>query len=373
MPAEFRVLELAGLPRERGRQHGETLRDEIHAHLARWLQYLHDETGRDPRAYLKQFIADTHFIPAAECWTPDLLDELRGIAEGANAEFDLIYGRMLSDEEPWYRLGVKFGDGIFGEHCSALGVCEAGQAHPIIAQNMDTAWVMDGAQILLRIKEPGSPIEALVFTAAGKISLAGMNNFGVGICCNTVLQLDYAIDGLPEDFVVRGVLKQHSLAEALAFMRSVKHASGQNYIVGGRDGIVDVECSANKVIEYRPLPGVNRLYHTNHPLANDDQSIFQRRLNRLGEDNRKKFGSSTTTYDRFETLNRLMSDLSMPVTIERIKDILSMHEGGSPVCIDRGASKLVTLGCLIMELSDEPKLHVAPGPPCSTPFQTYET
>ncbi len=207
-------LVLNGTPRERGRQHGETLREKIHAHLARWLDFLGEDTGLDPRRYLAQMLADTNFIPAAERWTPDLLDELRGIAEGAKADFDLIFGRMLSDEEPWYRLGVKLGEGVFGENCSTLGVFEAGQPHPVIAQNMDTAWVMDGAQTLLHIKEPGQAVEALVFTAAGKISLCGMNNFGVGICCNTVLQLDYCADGLAEDFVVRCVLQRRSLAEA---------------------------------------------------------------------------------------------------------------------------------------------------------------
>ncbi len=154
-------------------------------------------------------------------------------------------------------------------------------------------------------------------------------------------------------------------------MRIIKNASGQNYIVGGREGMVDVECSANQVVEYRPLPGVNRLYHTNHPLASDDQSIFQRRLKRHGEEKRKSLGSSVTTYNRFETLSQMMGDLSVPVTVERIKEILSTHTGGSPICIDRGTSKLVTLGSVIMELGSEPKFHVAPGPPCSTPYQTY--
>jgi hypothetical protein len=40
------------------------------------------------------------------------------------------------------------------------------------------------------------------------------------------------------------------------------------------------------------------------------------------------------------------------------------------VCIDGDGDK-ITLGCLIMELSLPPVLHVAPGPPCSTPFATY--
>lgn len=27
--------------------------------------------------------------------------------------------------------------------------------------------------------------------------------------------------------------------------------------------------------------------------------------------------------------------------------------------------------CLIMELADQPRLHVSSGPPCSTEFRTY--
>lgn len=369
--ASLQLLVLDAMPRQRGQIHGETLAGRIHTHLERWLHFLGEETGLEPRRYLRQFLADTDFIPAAEKWTPDLLEELRGIAEGSRADFDLIFARMLSDEEPWYRLGVKFGDGVFGEHCSALGVHEPGQPHPIIAQNMDTAFVMDGSQVVLHIKQPGSPVEALVFTAAGKISLCGLNNFGVGICCNTLLQLDYRTDGLAEDFVVRGVLQQRSLADALAFMRRIEHASGQNYIIGGREGIVDLECSAHKVVEQRPRPQANRLYHTNHPLANDDQAIFRRRLERHGEANRRQLASSTTTYDRYATLQAKAGDFSAGLTLERIKEILCTHEGGAPICIDRGAGKLVTLGSLIMELGERPLLHAAGGPPCSTPYQVF--
>ena len=40
------------------------------------------------------------------------------------------------------------------------------------------------------------------------------------------------------------------------------------FVIGGPDGIIDVECSAGKVVRYSA--GSGRVWHTNHPLANDD-------------------------------------------------------------------------------------------------------
>ena len=54
------------------------------------------------------------------------------------------------------------------------------------------------------------------------------------------------------------------------FLHRVKHASGQNYVVGGPAQVYSFECSANKVSRFQPpgRPGV--VWHTNHPLASDD-------------------------------------------------------------------------------------------------------
>ena len=81
---KLEVLVLEGTARERGRAHGEALRDLIHEHHSRWLDALQKQTGMDEQLYLDRLLAETNFMPAIERWTPDLLDEVRGIAEGAN-------------------------------------------------------------------------------------------------------------------------------------------------------------------------------------------------------------------------------------------------------------------------------------------------
>ena len=366
--ADIHILILEGSPRQRGQTHGESLKPLIHEHIDRWKHNIQTDLGMDPDVYLTQFIEETNFLPAIRRWTPDLLEEVEGIAEGAGLDFDTVFARQLSDEEPWFRLEKKL-ERSWGapEQCTAVGVDSQGEMPAIVAQNMDTPSYYDGYQVLLHIKHPNSDLEAFVFTIAGKISLAGMNNAPFGICCNTVLQLDYAKDGLPEDFIVRGALAQPSFEESLAFLRQVKHASGQNYVIGGPERVLSLECSANTIVEFTPYPGANRVYHTNHPIVNDDQEIHRQRLAAMTSAQREALETAYTGYKRFQTMERHLGDPEELITIDKIKTALSSHDG--PVCIDD--PKKITLGCLIMELSSNPTLQLASGPPCSTPFKTY--
>ena len=95
-------------------------------------------------------------------------------------------------------------------------------------QNMDLEGLRNGFQVLLHIKYPGSTHEVMVVSNAGCIGWNGMNNKGIGICCNTLLQLSNCRDGLPVNCIVRGVLEQTTEVDAVKFVQQVKHASGQN-------------------------------------------------------------------------------------------------------------------------------------------------
>ena len=369
----IRELELTGTPRERGRAHGEALRSLVHEHLERWRDALAADLGVEPERYVERFLAATNFLPAIERWTPELLDEVRGIAEGAGTDFRFTFARQLSDEEPWYRREVKNGLGA-ARGCSSIGA-DARDGQPlIVAQNMDLPTWWDGHQVLLRIREPDGH-QILVFTVAGKISLCGLNSAGLGICCNTLSQLDYARDGLAEDFVVRGYLRHRSPQAGLEFMRRIKHASGQNYTVPGPDGrALNLECSARSVTEYRPWPGADRVYHTNHPLTNPDRALYEAHTRGLSDDELyQRYGGSSAL--RFDEFVRWFGAPARPVTVERIKAALSSRNppaGPLSRTGEAGGRKdQFTLGSLIMECAATSRLYLAPGPPHCTDFSLY--
>jgi predicted choloylglycine hydrolase len=366
----LRVLTLEGSPRQRGQQHGEEMREPIGRFLDLYRENIQQDTGLDAQTYFNRFFARTNFLPAIEKYAPDLLDEVRGIAEGSSRSFEEVLARQLSDEDPWFRQMIKFGRTI-PENCSSLGTTETVKS--LIAQNMDSPAYYDGFQMLLRVREPDSDIESLVFTAAGKLSLAGMNNKGVGICCNTVLQLDFNPQGLPEDFIVRKVLQKNNLKEVVGFMRTVPHASGQNYLLGDPTQIIDLECSAHMVTEVPYNHETKRVCHTNHPLVNNDTQSWDELWARGKKEAPHlidQMKARMTTFERMAALKHEIEDNQI-LDINRAAKILSDHT--APVCLHHIHRGNYTLGCLIMELSKEnPCLVIAGGPPCSTPFRTYK-
>jgi len=368
---DFQVLTLEGSPRERGQIHGEALKPKILEFLGGWKEGLGKATGMNPKKYLEQFVEETGFLAAVERWAPDLLEEVRGIADGCGVDSKTIFANQLADEEWWYRREKKLRPASREpKSCSGLGIFGQEDGRPLLAQNMDVPDCYDGYQVLLHVKDPASPVESFVFTAAGFIALNGLNNRSVGICCNTLAQLNHATDGLPVAFIVRTVLAQSSQKDAIDFIHRIKHASGQNYIIGGPQEILDFECSAGKVRQFAPNPGATRVYHTNHPLVNDDQEMFGEMLKKLSPEQRHRMDAGqTNSRARFDFLENQLSDISEAITVEKIKAILSSHQ--VPVCRDRKKGRGLTLGCSIVELSSPPVLHLAPGPPCSTAFHRF--
>jgi predicted choloylglycine hydrolase len=364
------VLVLEGSPRKRGQIQGESLKSKICDCVNLWKEDIHKSLEIDPNDYISQFLEETDFQIAIEKWAPDLLEEVKGMAEASGLDFKTIFSYQLGDEDYWYRRN-KILHKIHSkdERCSALGVFGQKNSAPLLAQNMDIESYYDGYEVLLHIKYSDSSLEAFVFTVAGYLALTGLNNQPVGICCNTLPQLDYSPQGLPVVYIVRTVLEKSNLAEAENFIHEIRHASGQNYTIGDSQRIKAFECSSNKVIKFTPYEGATRVYHTNHPLVNDDQSVYKELRKKYPLKEKRKGPSNSEV--RFNFLEKELKDPSKKITEETIKSILGSHE--VPICFHKetGGGEM-TFGCLIMSLSSSPVLHLAPGPPCSTEFSVYK-
>lgn len=302
--------------------------------------------------FIARFLERTNFLPAIKKWTPDLLEEVRGISDGAGVAFDTILVFQMADE-----IWARNGD-VVGDHCSSIGVNKHSGSPSFVGQTMDIPWLYQGYQTLLRIKHENSTLESYVLTAAGLIGLNGLNNSPVAINCNTLLQLKSSRDGLPVAFVVRAVLEKKTLEEATAFLRSVGHASGQNYIVGDKEKAISLECSANKIVPFAPLANAGVTYHTNHPLANDDYTpAYAASLKR------PFYGTSG---HRLASLESRLKTPSRPIDLELIKTALSSRDSeAAPVSND------LTFACTVMVLSAKPELHVTVGRPDQNPFQVF--
>jgi isopenicillin-N N-acyltransferase-like protein len=347
----LRIVEVSGSPRELGRAHGEELRTTIAEGLQNWLEVIATETGLRTDDYVASFLASTDFLTAIETHTPDCLEEVRGIAEGARQSFDVMLAYQLMDEEWWYRDSLAMSRRASFHACSAVGIVhEAGTS--LVAQNMDLPSHYDGTQVLLRLRPSDGP-ETMLFSPSGILGTTGLNQEGVAVCVNALPHLRHRTSGLPVGFVIRGLLAKRTLADAVTVLQAVPHATGQNYLLGEPGAIGDFECSPGQVSEVKPSGSL--IKHTNHPLANED----------IDPEEAGQAEYRSTTRARLATLERELDGLGATATVDDVARTLS--DRAAPVSVPRG-SDWMTLGSVIMELSSEPVLHIAPGPPADTAY-----
>ena len=349
---KLRVVDLAGTPYQMGMVHGQTLKMEIRELVKRWKEDLERTYRVTAQVFVQNLLKKTDFKPAIERWTPGLLDEVRGIADGAGVDFDTMYAYQLVDE-------IWAMDADLGlSKCTAIASGKRNGNPAYVAQTLDIPAFYHGFQTVLRIRDKRENLEALVFTIPGVVAGNGLNSRSVAVCVNAVTQLAYSPKGLPVAFVIRGILRQESYEQAVKFLQDIPPAAPQNYVIGGPENVACFERSAGKMSKFIPFKGAEFTYHTNHPLINDD--FNPRFLESL-----KRQGMTLEIYrahcPRFNYLSRVLKDNSAAVDLVSLEAIFKNRAAG--------INNAGTYGCAIMVLGDKPELHISPGRPDEEPFQ----
>jgi sugar phosphate isomerase/epimerase len=352
---KLRVLELKGTPYMRGRTHGQSLKPEIQELVKRWKADIEKAYSVPATTYIHKLLEASDFKPAIERWTPGLLDEVRGIADGAGIDFETMYAFQLIDET------LVMSDDLGLSKCTTIGVRSRGDSPALVAQNLDIPGYYHGFQTVLRIEGSDEEPAALVFTIPGVVAANGLNDCSVAVCVNAVTQLAYSAKGLPVAFTVRGILRQKTYQDAVRFLKEIQPAAPQNYVIGGPKEAAGFERSASRMVEFIPFDGAEFTYHTNHPMVNDD-------LNSKFIEGLKKRGMTLEAYKalcpRFKFLGETFKDNAAIPDLAVLKRVFADRKSG--------INNAETYGCTIMVLGDHPELHIAPGRPDTEPFEVLD-
>jgi hypothetical protein len=348
----LRVVDLTGTPYEMGRIHGRTLKPEILELLKRWKKDLTRTYEVPAEVFIRNLLKKTDFQPAIARWTPGLLDEVRGIADGAGVDFDTIYAYQLVDE-------IWAMDADLGlPKCTSVAAGKRNGNPAYVAQTLDIPAFYHGFQTVLRLRDNGENPETLVFTIPGVVAANGLNSRSVGVCVNAVTQLAYSPKGLPVAFIIRGILRQRSYEEAVKFLQDIQPAAPQNYVIGGPGEAASFERSAGKMSRFIPFAGAEFTYHTNHPLINDD-------FNPRFPETLKRTGITLEMYralcPRFNFLGQTLKDNAATIDLTTLTTLFRNR--------DSGINNPTTYGCTIMVLGEDPELHISPGRPDEEPFK----
>ncbi|MDL2248576.1 C45 family autoproteolytic acyltransferase/hydrolase, partial [Tyzzerella sp. OttesenSCG-928-J15] len=95
-----RYVKVTGSPRERGIAIGKELKSEIMANYKNQVRYY---KGKEDYDYAEWEEMSKRYLPMIEKWAPDVLEELKGMAEGAEMEFEKIIALTTAYEKSFDR------------------------------------------------------------------------------------------------------------------------------------------------------------------------------------------------------------------------------------------------------------------------------
>ncbi|WP_449280882.1 C45 family autoproteolytic acyltransferase/hydolase [Leucobacter sp.] len=311
------------------------------------------------------------FAPAIEEHFPELLVELRGIADGAGLSFADVLAMNCRTEVLW-RAAVRQAEGVApwlrGECSSfALEPDRTAEGRALVGQNWDWLDVLADGVVVLEVEREDGPNYVTV-VEAGLLAKTTMNQAGMAIGINTIVcSLDGGARGVPFHVLVRAVADAAHVADVVEILSTAPRASSGNYIVASADGaILNVETAPGDARTVHPLISADgAVIHTNHfvrtPVGGYDLAPAQ-------------MADSFVRYGRME---RLIAQRETPASVPDLQAALGDHaDAPSAICChpdarSDAAAQWATLVSAIMDPRTR-TLHLAEGTPCSTAWLAHD-
>jgi isopenicillin-N N-acyltransferase-like protein len=258
----FPLIEVSGPPRERGRQYGRAAADRIRLGVEHYTAQL--GATAFPWPAVRELVHA--YLPRIEAFEPAYVEEMRGIAEVAGLELEMIV-LLNARTEVLKSAQRRQAATVEPERDGCTGVVvlpEASHGRTLIhAQNWD--WKVECAEtaVVLRILRDDGP-DLLTFTEAGGLARSGLNAAGIAITANYLeSDRDYRQVGVPLALIRRKVLESEHVALAMRAVYVTPKSAANNMIVSHAGGVaIDFECAPDETFQVLPERGL--IVHANH-------------------------------------------------------------------------------------------------------------
>lgn len=371
------IIEVSGAPRERGRQYGEAARELIGRSIAYYSAALEQQTGMPWSAITRSVRI---WLPLCEQLAPHLVEEMRGIAEGANVDFDEILTLNLRGEFVHNHRAQQAGQPnaidaatIDEEDRSSVDGCTSffltgtasGTGDTLIGQNWDWRTSTADTTMVIRIKQ--DPLPTLVMQVeAGQVGRHGANSAGIALNANGLGGTFDSAIGLPQTFIRRLVLDSADIATALKLLVKTRPHIASNALLAHQSGFgIDLETTPHGVDWVYPDSN-GMIAHTNHYLASVPPQIAGHY--------RPASADSLLRYPRVRAgLGMVAGAKTDEESRDLVRAAMSDHLGfPEGVCThpEPGADPLRQWSTLLSSCVNltTGKYYVADGFPCETPY-----
>ena len=347
------LIEVSGSNREMGRQIGEAAREQVQHSIANARILIDAAYNTLELTWQGAKNQSRKYLPFAEERYPQYVEEMRGIAEGANVEFD--------DVVTLNAMEAVTTDALHLTRCTSMAVNEehTTDGHVLAAHTED--WIPeDENDVFIISARPDEEPPFLAMTYGGLLPNVGFNACGIAQLINSVYPSDSRV-GIPRLVVARAVLSAHRISGAIGRAVVQHRAAGYNHLLVHESGeIYSIEASARKFEILYAHDGY--MVHTNHYLEPRMQQI---------EKDPEELISSRVRYFR---ASRLLRQIDKH-TIKSMQAIQQDHVNiPNSICnhnIDGNPlDREKTINAMVIDLNMR-EMHITWGNPCQNIYHTY--
>lgn len=337
------VYELSGTPFEVGLQHGKALRREIREEAGRAAQDLARQSATSVEAAAARILSRYEGLFREH--VPAVLDEIHGIAEGAELSYAYAFFAATRD--------------LMRTHsCTAVacsGTASRGR-RVLIGQNKDTSAPLERFRIMKIAYNSGRRM--LVLNYAGWIANLCLTSDGLSFTGNSLYAARPNGPTVPGSLLKRLIMEARSARDLVEHIKGIAFENGC-FLVGDPSGqVVCLELVAGHT-DLRDISG-QAFGHANEVLAKGLKKY---------EIARKHSASSPM---RQRNVDRLLREQAGAIDIALLERVFSDH-ADFPLSICRHPSPLdaeTTNASFVADLSSR-EMHISIGNPCVAPFQKY--
>ncbi|MAT97949.1 MAG: hypothetical protein CL608_12455 [Anaerolineaceae bacterium] len=278
MTQKIRVLKTSGSPYEVGYEHGRIYRNDIRRYTAERVQLVCNGLwSGGPMSRAEVLAIAEACLPDHAAYAPALFQELKGLAAATDLSLAelIIVGGFTDFVDTVYNATHQKTARLPIDDCTAFIVPDdAAEGAGFFGQTWDMHDTATEFVILLDVQPDDAP-RSLVFTTTGCLGQIGMNEHGICVGINNLLGADGQI-GVTWPFIVRKVLQQDNIHDALACITEAKLAGAHNYLLFDKTGHgynIEAMSSHHVVTPLADEP----LLHTNHCLLPETLQFSQER------------------------------------------------------------------------------------------------
>jgi isopenicillin-N N-acyltransferase-like protein len=338
-----------------GRQIGEACRKQVQHGVENGRNLVADAYQQLELTWAGAQIQARKYLPFAQERYPQYVDEMMGIAEGADVIFeDLVVINAME--------AVTM-DALHLTRCTSMAVNDERTAdgHVLLAHNED--WVPeDEDDVFIILANPKHDPPFLAMTYGGLLPNIGFNAYGIAQLCDSVYPNDSRI-GTPRTVVSRAVLASKTPDEAIRHMLSAQRAAGYNHMLVHESGeLYSVEVSARR---FGILYGDDGyIVHTNHYLSENMQQVEREPEDLVAS--RIRYFRALRMVKRQEEQHTIKTLQSIQRDHVNFSNSICNHSIDASNPLDREK----TVNAMVIDLTAR-EMHIAWGNPCENPYHTY--